>query len=75
VAGLVDLLGGQEVLLLLARGRVDVRREVVGDRVLAPEEQAVVPDRGGPLELAEVLAPLARVLGEVELGGRPYRSS
>ena len=30
VARLVDLLGGEEVLLLLARGGVDERREVVG---------------------------------------------
>ena len=52
VAGLVDLLGGQEVLLLLQRGSVDVGGEVVGDRVLAPEEQAVVPHRRLALELA-----------------------
>ena len=71
VAGLVDLLGGEEVLLLLQRRGVDVGGEVVGDRVLAPEEQAVVPQRRLALELGEVLAPLARVLGEVELGGRP----
>src|SRR5205807_983579 len=71
VADLVDLLGGQEVLLLLQRRRVDVGREVVGHRVLAPEEQGVVEQRGLALELAEVLAPLARVLGEVELGRTP----
>jgi hypothetical protein len=71
VTRLVDLLGGEEVLLLLARGGVDVGGEVVGDGVLAPEEQAVVPQRGGALELGEVLAPLARVLGEVELRRRP----
>jgi hypothetical protein len=43
VARLVDLLGGEEVLLLLVRCRVDERREVVGDGVLAPIEEAVVP--------------------------------
>ena len=41
VARLVDLLGAEEVLLLLARGGVDERREVVGDRVLAVEEHRV----------------------------------
>ena len=71
VAGLVDLLGGEEVLLLLQGGGVDVGGEVVGDGVLAPEEQAVVPQRGLTLELGEVLPPLAGVLGEVELGGPP----
>src|ERR1019366_3290060 len=71
VARLVDLLGGQEVLLLLAWRGVDVRREVVGDRVLPPEEQAVVPQRRLALELGEVLAPLARILGEVQLGRTP----
>ncbi len=71
VARLVDLLGRQEVLLLLARGGVDVGGEVVGDGVLAPEEQAVVPYGGLSLEVREVLAPLARVLGEVELGRLP----
>ena len=71
VAGLVDLLGGEEVLLLLQRRGVDVGGEVVGDGVLAPEEQAVVPQRGLALELGELLAPLARVLGEVELRRAP----
>ncbi len=71
VARLVDLLGGEEVLLLLARRRVDVRGQVVRDRVLAPEEQAVVPQRRLALELREVLAPLARVLGEVQLRRLP----
>ena len=52
VARLVDLLGGEEVLLLLARGGVDERREVVGDGVLAVEEHRVVPQRGLALELA-----------------------
>ncbi len=61
----------EEVLLLLQRRRVDVGGEVVRDRVLAPEEQRVVPQRRRALELGEVLAPLARVLGEVELGRLP----
>ena len=51
VARLVDLLGGEEVLLLLPRGGVDERREVVGDRVLAVEEHRVVPQRGAALVL------------------------
>jgi hypothetical protein len=38
VARLVDLLGSEEVLLLLLGGRVDVGGEPVGDRVLAVEE-------------------------------------
>ena len=63
VARLVDLLGGEEVLLLLARRGVDERREVVGDGVLAPEEQRVVPQRGLALVRAEDLLPLAPVLG------------
>ena len=71
MARLVDLLGGEEVLLLLQRRGVDVGGEVVGDGVLAPEEQAVVPQRRLALELGEVLAPLARVLGEVELRRAP----
>ena len=62
VARLVDLLGGEEVLLLLARGGVDERRQVVRDRVLAPEEQRVVPQRGAALEVGEALLPLAPVL-------------
>jgi len=74
VARLVDLLGGEEVLLLLERRRVDVGREVVGDRVLTPEEEAVVPERGLALELGEILAPLSRVLAEVELGRAPVAS-
>ena len=53
VARLVDLLGGEEVLLLLARRGVDERREVVGHRVLAVEEHRVVPQRGAALELGE----------------------
>jgi len=43
VPGLVGLLGGKEVLLLFQRRGVDVGREAVDDRVLAPEEQRVVP--------------------------------
>ena len=61
VARLVDLLGGEEVLLLLARGGVDERREVVGDGVLAVEEHRVVPQRGPALELGEALVPLRPV--------------
>ena len=71
VARLVDLLCREEVLLLLQRRRVDVGREVVGDRVLAPEEQGVVPQRGLALEVRQLLAPLARVLGEVETHRAP----
>src|ERR1700733_9545699 len=54
-------------LVPLRPPRGDVRGEVVRDGVLAPEEQAVVPQRRLALELGEVLAPLSRVLGEVEL--------
>ena len=60
VARLVHLLGGEEVLLLLARGGVDERGEVVGHRVLADEEHRVVPERGAPLVLCERLVPLTR---------------
>src|SRR5580692_3937499 len=69
--GLIDLLGGEEVLLLLPWRRVDVGGEVVRDRVLAPEEQAVVPQGSGALEVGEVLTPLACILGEVKRSGRP----
>ncbi len=62
VSSLIDLLGGEEVLLLLARSRIDVRREIVGDGVLAPEEERVVPQCGRAFEVRELLAPLARVL-------------
>ena len=71
VAGLVDLLGGEEVLLLLARRGVDERREVVGHRVLADEEHRVVPQRGAALVLGHHLVPLAAVLGEVDLHRAP----
>jgi hypothetical protein len=71
VARLVDLLGGQEVLLLLARRGVDERREVVGDRVLAVEEHRVVPEGCAALELGEVLAPLPAVRAQVDLRGPP----
>ena len=71
VARLVDLLGGQEVLLLLARRGVDERRQVVGDRVLAVEEHRVVPQRGAALVLGQHLMPLAPVLGEVDLRRAP----
>ena len=71
VARLVDLLGGEEVLLLLARRGVDVGREAVGHGVLAPEEQRVVPQRRLALEIAELLLPLAGVFCEVDLGRAP----
>ena len=75
VARLVDLLGGEEVLLLLERRGVDVGRQAVGDRVLAPEEEGVVPEGGLALEVREHLLPLAGVLGEVDLGGAPVALS
>ena len=71
VARLVHLLGGQEVLLLLARGGVDERRQVVRHRVLAVEEHRVVPERGAALQVAELLVPLPAVFGEVDLRGAP----
>ena len=71
VARLVDLLRGEEVLLLLARGGVDERREVVGDRVLADEEHRVVPQRGAALVVGHHLVPLAPVLAEVDLHRAP----
>ncbi len=71
VARLVHLLGGEEVLLLLERRGVDVGREAVGHRVLAPEEERVVPEGGLALEVREDLLPLAGVLREVDLGGAP----
>ena len=55
MARLVHLLGGEEVLLLLARRGVDVGREPVGHGVLAPEEQRVVPERRLALEVGELL--------------------
>ena len=71
VARLVDLLGGEEVLLLLARRGVDERREVVGDGVLAVEEQRVVPQRGLALEVGELLVPVLAILREVVLHRAP----
>jgi hypothetical protein len=71
VARLVDLLGGQEILLLLERRRVDVGREVVGHRVLAVEEERVEPQRPAPLLLGEPLAPVDRVLREVDVRRAP----
>ena len=70
VAGLVDLLGGEEVLLLLLGGRLDIGGEAVGDRILAIEEHRVDPHGGLPLDLGEGL-PALLVLREVELGGLP----
>jgi hypothetical protein len=71
VARLVDLLGGQEVLLLLQRRGVDEGREVVGDRVLAVEEERVEPQRRAPLLLGQALVPVDAVLAEVDLRGAP----
>ena len=71
MARLVDLLRREEVLLLLERRRVDVRREVVGDRVLAVEEQRVQPQRRGALLRRELLLPVDAVGGEVDLGRAP----
>ena len=71
VTRLVDLLRREEVLLLLARGGVDERGQVVGDGVLAVEEHRVVPQRGAPLVLGHHLVPLAPVLGEVDLHRAP----
>ena len=71
VARLVDLLRGEEVLLLLGRRGGDVRRQPVGDGVLAPEEERVVPKRRAALELGHLLVPLAAVLGEVDLRRAP----
>jgi hypothetical protein len=68
---LVDLLGGKEVLLLLARRRVDERRQVVGDGVLAMEEQRVGPQRAPALDLGELVLPLLAIDGEVEFGRAP----
>ena len=71
VARLVDLLRGEEVLLLLQRRGVDVRREVVGDGVLAVEEQRVEPQRAAALLVGEVLVPVDPVLREVDVRRRP----
>ena len=71
VARLVDLLGREEVLLLLERRGVDVRRQVVGDRVLAVEEQRVQPQRRGALLRRELVLPVLAVDGEVDLGRGP----
>jgi hypothetical protein len=71
VPRLVDVLGGEEVLLLFARGRVNERRQVVGYRVLAVEEQGVRPQRAPALDLGELLLPLVTIKREVDLGGAP----
>jgi hypothetical protein len=71
MARLVDLLRRQKVLLLLARGRVDVGRQVVGDRVLAVEEHRVVPQGRAALEVGELLVPVGVVLAEVQLHRAP----
>ncbi len=51
VAGLVDLLGGEEVLLVLTRCGVDVGSQIGCDAVLAVEEHRVVPQCGAALEV------------------------
>src|SRR5439155_11945778 len=71
VTCLVDLLRDEEVLLLLEWRGLDVRGQSVGNGVLAPEEEGVVPERRLALELAELLLPLAPVLAEVQLGRSP----
>ena len=82
VARLVDLLGREEVLLLLARRGVDVGREVVGDRVLAVEEHRVGPQRAAALDLGEVSCHCSRsieksisVALQLPCSQRAYRSS
>ena len=72
VACLVDLLGGEEVLLLGPWRRVDVGGEVVGDGVLAVEEHRVDPARRAPLDLGQRL-PAVAVLGEVDRRRLPVR--
>ena len=75
VAGLVHLLRGEEVLLLLERRGVDVGREAVGHGVLAPEEERVVPEGGGALEVGELALPLLPIDGEVDLRGPPVAAA
>ena len=70
VADLVDLLGGEEVGLLLGRGGGDVGGEGVGDAVLAVEEHRVDPHRRAPLDVAEAV-PAGFVAGEVDVVGAP----
>jgi len=71
MAGLVDLLRGEKVLLLLQRDGLDVRREVAGDGVLAMEEQRVEPQRAAAHLGRELLVPVDAVLREVDLRRRP----
>src|SRR5919201_5657962 len=71
MARLVHLLGGEEVLLFLARRGLNERRQVVRNRVLPVQEHRVVPERGAALEVAELLVPLPAVLGEIDLGRAP----
>ena len=70
MTGLVDLLGGEEVLLLLLGRSLDVGGEAVGDRVLPVEEHRVDPHGGLALDFGEGL-PAQLVLREVELGRLP----
>jgi hypothetical protein len=62
VAGLVDLLRGEELLLLLERRGLDVRAERVGDGVLAVEEEGEDPQRAAALLGRHALVPVDAVL-------------
>ena len=70
MADLVDLLGGEEVLLLLGRGGGHVGGEGVSDPVLAVEEHRVDPHRRAALDVAE-RSPSLLILGEVDVVGAP----
>ena len=70
VADLVDLLGGEEVGLLLGRRGGDVGGERVGDPVLAVEEHRVDPHRRAALDVGEA-GPAGGVGGEVDVVGGP----
>ena len=70
MAGLVDLLRGQEILLLLGRRRVDIGREVFGHGVLAVEEHGELPAHAAALEVGQAL-PALRVAQEVDLAHAP----
>jgi hypothetical protein len=71
VARLVDLLGREELLVLLERRGVDVRAQAVGDRVLAVEEERVEPQRPAPLLGGHALVPVDPVPGQVDLRRAP----
>jgi len=70
VSRFVDLLGREEVLLLLGRGGVDVGGERLGDAVLAVEEHREDPHRRLALDVGERVPALA-ILREVDLGRLP----